>query len=314
MKYSILGKSNISVSKLCFGTLTMGPLQKNLPLNEGVGLLELAAENGVNFFDTAQIYRTYSYIRELIKHRPKAVICTKSYSYDEATANESFKAAVEGIGRDYIDIFLLHEQESEHTLRGHYEALEFFLKKKQQGFIGAVGISTHYIAGVLGANKYPELDIVFPLINKTGIGIADGDTNGMLHAINRSYEQNKGVIAMKPLGGGHLLAAKDEAFKYLLNQECIHSIAVGVQSEAELLYNCALFSGEAIDESITAKIEAQQRRLLIHDWCEGCGACVKRCKNKALSMYDNMAVVDNSKCALCGYCAGVCPQFCIKVV
>lgn len=314
MKYSILGKSNISVSKLCFGTLTMGPLQKNLPLNEGVGLLELAAENGVNFFDTAQIYRTYSYIRELIKHRPKAVICTKSYSYDEATANESFKAAVEGIGRDYIDIFLLHEQESEHTLRGHYEALEFFLKKKQQGFIGAVGISTHYIAGVLGANKYPELDIVFPLINKTGIGIADGDTNGMLHAINRSYEQNKGVIVMKPLGGGHLLAAKDEAFKYLLNQECIHSIAVGVQSEAELLYNCALFSGEAIDESITAKIEAQQRRLLIHDWCEGCGACVKRCKNKALSMYDNMAVVDNSKCALCGYCAGVCPQFCIKVV
>jgi Fe-S-cluster-containing hydrogenase component 2 len=41
---------------------------------------------------------------------------------------------------------------------------------------------------------------------------------------------------------------------------------------------------------------------------------VQRCKNHALSLQDGKSVVDAEKCALCGYCAAVCPQFCIKVI
>ncbi|HHX74544.1 MAG TPA: aldo/keto reductase, partial [Firmicutes bacterium] len=35
MEYRILGKTGIHVSRLCFGTLTLGPLQSNLPLEQG---------------------------------------------------------------------------------------------------------------------------------------------------------------------------------------------------------------------------------------------------------------------------------------
>lgn len=53
---------------------------------------------------------------------------------------------------------------------------------------------------------------------------------------------------------------------------------------------------------------------MIHDWCEGCGRCVRRCGQGALRLENGRARVDLEKCVLCGYCAGVCPQVCIKVV
>jgi aryl-alcohol dehydrogenase-like predicted oxidoreductase len=314
LKYSILGSTGIAVSRLCFGTLTMGPLQKNLPLSQGVRLLESAFSQGVNFLDTAEIYGTYPFVKEALRILPDAVVCTKSYSYDTITAQASFRKAVEGIGREYIDIFLLHEQESQHTIRGHWEAVEYFLKKKREGYIGAIGLSTHHIAAVEGANRYPELDIVFPLINQAGIGIADGTGDEMLKRINEAHALGKGVIAMKPLGGGHLIRERKEALQYVLNQPAIHTIAIGMQSEAEIRYNCAVFADMEPAEGLAESIDAQSRRLMIHDWCVGCGACVKRCRNRALSLSNGKAVVDTKKCALCGYCAGVCPQFCIKVI
>ncbi len=314
MKHVVLGSTGITVSRLCFGTLTMGPLQRNLPLSQGVGLLESAFSFGVNFLDTAEIYGTYPYVKEALRIKPDAVVCTKSYSYDTVTAEKSFRAAAEGIGREYIDIFLLHEQESKHTVRGHWEAIEYFLKRKQQGYIGALGLSTHHVAGVAGANKYPELQVVFPLINKTGIGIADGTSEQMLHEIRRAYALGKGVFAMKPLGGGHLIHKRREALQYVMGEPSIQAVAVGMQSEAEVKYNCTLFSGMEPPQDSAQDIDRQPRQLLIQDWCEGCGACVRRCKNHALALVDGKAKADASRCALCGYCAAVCPQFCIKVI
>ena len=99
-----------------------------------------------------------------------------------------------------------------------------------------------------------------------------------------------------------------------MEQPSIHTIAIGMQNESEVRFNCAVFSGIVPDEATVAQLEAQPRQLLIHDWCTGCGACVKRCRNHALTLKDDKAAVDTSQCALCGYCAAVCPQFCIKVI
>lgn len=314
MKTAQLGSTGINVSRLCFGTLTMGPLQSNLSLSEGVSLMEQAFLFGVNFIDTAELYGTYPYVKQALIIKPDAVVCTKSYSYDAASAEHSFKLAVEGLGREYIDIFLLHEQESGHTIRGHYEAIEYLLKRKAQGLIGALGVSTHYVRCVIDALRYPDLDIIFPLINKSGIGIADGNANEMLVAIKHAYNAGKGIFAMKPLGGGHLLNSRDEALNFILSVPEITSIAIGIKSLAELEYNCDIFSGLKPSESALKSISTQPRHLLIHDWCEGCGKCVDRCKSGALKLMNGKAVVDELKCALCSYCAPVCPQFCIKII
>ena len=55
MIYHELGRTGINVSKLCFGSLTMGPFQRNLTPAQGAVLFECAFSHGVNFVDTADI-------------------------------------------------------------------------------------------------------------------------------------------------------------------------------------------------------------------------------------------------------------------
>ncbi len=309
-----LGNTGIGVSRLCFGTLTMGPFQRGLTPAEGAALIERAFSHGVNFLDTAEIYETYPHVREALLIKPDAVVCTKSYSYDAATAEASFKKAVEGIGREYIDVFLLHEQESAHTIRGHAEAVEFFLRKKEQGLIGAVGLSTHYVRCMQAALTHPELDVLFPLINKKGVGIADGTADDMLQVIKQAHSLGRGVIAMKPLGGGHLIAEREEALDFILGLDCIDTVAMGMQSIDEVDFNCAVFNGEEPDPAIAERLSRVRRRMLIQDWCQGCGTCVAACRNHAITMEDGVARIDYGKCATCGYCARACPEFNIKVI
>ena len=69
-----------------------------------------------------------------------------------------------------------------------------------------------------------------------------------------------------------------------------------------------------VEQGAALICHAAARRLLVEDWCEGCGRCVQRCGQKALSLRDGRAVVEDARCVRCGYCAAVCPQFCLKVV
>ena len=315
MKRYPLGNTGISVSKICFGSLTMGPLQRNLSANEGASLIEYAYERGVNFIDTAELYETYAHIKAALKNiqREDFIIASKCYAYSEETAQQSFEKALREMGTDYVDVFMLHEQMSEHTIRGHYEAIEYFLKMKQEGKIRAFGISTHYVSGVLGAMKYPEIQIVHPITNVNGLGIQDGTRADMEMALKHYKETGGGILGMKPLGGGNLLTSVDACFDYILNQDYIDSIAFGMQSFDEIDYNIKRVNGEHIPEQLALKVAKNDKKLQIADWCIGCGACVKKCDHKALSLEGQMAVVDRSRCVLCGYCSSVCPEFCIKV-
>ncbi len=183
-----LGKTGIEVSNLCFGSLTMTPFQANLPIEEGGGkLIKYAYDRGINFIDTAEIYDNYQYIRYALEgiEREDFVIATKCYAYTKNMAKESLELALKELGTDYIDIFLLHEQESIHTVRGHYDAIEYFLKAKDMGKIRAIGISTHRVEGVYAVTQYDELDVVHPIVNKAGIGIQDGTIQDMLNIIEK---------------------------------------------------------------------------------------------------------------------------------
>lgn len=315
MIYNKLGKSNIEVSKICFGSLTMGPLQRDLSANEGALLIEYAYSKGINFIDTAELYETYAHLKEAIKRigREELVIASKCYAYSESTAEESFEKALREMDTDYVDVFMLHEQMSEHTIKGHYEAIEYFLKQKQQGKIRAFGISTHYVAGVLGAIKYPEIEIVHPITNINGLGIQDGTREDMEKALLRYKALGGGVFGMKPFGGGNLLGGIEQCFDYLKSQTYLDAIAFGMQSTAEIDYNVARILDESVTDEMISRIDHKEKKLQIADWCIGCGACVEKCDHKALSLTDGLAIVDRSRCVLCGYCSTVCPEFCIKV-
>ncbi len=310
-----LGQTGIEVSPLCFGALTMTPFQANLPIQEGANLIIQAHKQGLNFIDTAEIYDNYAYLKEALKVIPREelVIATKSYAYDEKTAKVSLEKALTEIGTDYIDIFLLHEQESEHTLRGHYEALAYWNSLKSEGLILATGISTDFIQCVKAAYDYEEIEVVHPIINMAGIGIQDGSVEDMIAAIQRLRSKGVGIYSMKALGGGHLIKRQREAFEWIKSQDFIDAVAIGMQSEAEVQYNCDFFINDQVNTEAAGQIEDKKRRLIVADYCRGCGECVKRCKQHAIELIDGKAT-PNEDCILCGYCATVCPDFCIKVI
>ena len=141
MERVILGDTNIEVSRLCFGSLTMTPFQANLSIKEGAYLINYAYDKGINFLDTAEIYSNYNYIKEALKgiKRENYIISSKTYAYTKEMAEESLVKALKEIGTEYIDVFMLHEQESIHTVRGHFEAVEYFMKAKEKGLVRSEG-------------------------------------------------------------------------------------------------------------------------------------------------------------------------------
>jgi aryl-alcohol dehydrogenase-like predicted oxidoreductase/ferredoxin len=315
MEYIYLGDTGLRVSRLCYGSLTMGPLQANLPVAEGVALLREAFDRGINFLDTAELYNNYEYIKHGVQgRRQQVILASKSYAYSKETAEASLRKALEAIHTDYIDIFSLHEQESEHTIRGHYEALEYFIKAKEKGYIRALGISTHGIAAVRAALRYPEIQVIHPIINKAGLGIIDGSTAEMLAAIEAAAQAGKGIYSMKALGGGNLIHSAGECFDFVLENPNIHSVAVGMQSVAEIVHNIAVFEGREPEDEIKRQISGKKRKLHIDDWCTGCGYCSAKCNQKAIVIAEGKAQVNREKCVLCGYCGAYCPDFCIKMI
>ena len=74
------------------------------------------------------------------------------------------------------------------------------------------------------------------------------------------------------------------------------------------------FEGQPDARERLEVLSGRRRRIMVHDWCEGCGRCRDRCAQKAIDIVDGRAKIDQSRCVFCGYCARACPQFCIKVV
>ena len=311
----LLGNTGIEVSRLCFGSLTMTPFQANLTVEEGAYLIEYAYEKGINFLDTAEIYENYQYIKKALKNikRENYNIATKTYAYTKEMAKDSLDKALKELGTDYIDIFLLHEQESIHTVKGHFEAIEYFLKEKEKGKIRAIGISTHRVAGAEATRDIKEIEIIHPIINKYGIGIQDGTVEDMLKVLEEIHHKGKGIYAMKPLGGGHLIKEMESAFNYVKSIPFIHSIAIGMQSTDEISANISLMENGYIREDLKSRTSKKKRRLIVADYCIGCGNCVKRCRQDGIEIIDGIAT-PNENCILCGYCAKTCPEFCIKVI
>jgi len=315
MEYRTLGKTGLVVSRLCYGTLTIGPLQKNLPVKEGAKIIRHALEAGINFLDTAELYGTYAHIQEGIRGLSnQVIIASRSYAYTREGMRASLEKALQSVGRNYIDIFLLHEQESIYTIKGHWEAVECLVRAKEEGIVRAIGISTHCVEAVQAAARIAEFDVVQPILNITGIGIRGGSREDMLRAIREAASMGKGIYGMKALGGGNLLERVDESLNYILSVEDLSAVAIGMATPAEVDFNVAFFRDRKVPEGVRREVSSKKRIMHIEDWCTGCGRCVERCTAQALTLLDGKVVIDLERCRLCGYCGAVCPEFCIKII
>ena len=224
----LLGNTGLSVSRAGFGVLPMGPAQLALPLEEGARLISYAMDCGINFFDTAQYYRTYPYLRLALQRRdqapssrpightdlaggsvpdhwpapagrehiaersapaaPEPVICSKSLAADYDGMMAAIEEARRALDRDVIDIFLMHEVRTG-QLPQRARAWEALQDARARGWIRACGLSTHHVNVAAAAAQMRELDVVFPLLNYAGLGIRTGEDPGGIGPAGRSAER-----------------------------------------------------------------------------------------------------------------------------
>ena len=356
-EYSPVPKAVLSprlppVSRISFGSLTVSAMQRNLPPDEAAAVMAYAFDAGINFVDTAQYYANYPLIRAALrraKDPDSVLVSSKTYAWNRELALEAVDEARRELDRDVIDVFLLHEQESADTLRGHREALDTLFELRERGIVRAVGASTHHVALIRGLMEFADAgikaDVCHPLYNMAGIGIADGVEGDMAAALAELKARGVGIFAMKALGGGHLSVTAEEALRFALSKPFIDAVAVGMQSYAEVDANLRLLREGSFDDGDRKKLLLTERKLHVEEYCEGCGACVRRCASGALRLVpaedgENggardlaaefagsegislrpedagpkfRAEPDDGKCVRCGYCTKVCPVFALKI-
>lgn len=316
MKKIVLGNTNLEVTELCFGALPFGPLQKNLAPEESAEILSYALDLGVNFIDTAQMYKTYEPIKIALRNRKnRPIIATKTHCLTYEDTKDAVKEALKGMGVDYIDIFHLHSARySTDVFNIKKDVLKCLKEYKEKGIIKAIGISTHSVKVVEKAAYRDDIDVVFPLINKVGRGILEGTVDEMKDAINLCEREGKGIYLMKVLGGGTLIDDFKESVEFARNLSDNYSIAIGMVSKEEVLFNVKYFNGEQdLDGIINTKNKKEIK--VFEGVCVSCGSCIKACHSNAISFNDKeKAFIDQSKCIQCGYCIAACPSFAIRVV
>ena len=316
MNRNRLGLSGIEVSAVGMGTLTMGFSQKNLSTDEGARIIVHAVKSGINFLDTAQYYDTYRYLRPALdtiksdENLDIPVVCSKTLEIDYESASAAVDECLSELNLEKIDIFLLHEVRGAFDLHERSEAWSALRDKKASGLIRAIGISTHHVDACLEVANLDSCDVVFPLINKAGMGIRDGEgpgtRNDMAEAIKLCSKHGIGVFTMKAFGGGNIIEDYVECLDYVTSLEGVDAVMIGMGSIDEVDTSVRYFEG-TLDKRYRPDI-SKKRMMVDQSDCEGCGACKARCVSKSIFWNDNgLAEINVEKCVRCGYCAPVCP-------
>ena len=301
------------------GTLTMGFSQKNLSIEEGSSIIRYAVDCGINFLDTAQYYDTYRYLKPALDSlrtdgAELPYICSKTLEPDYESAKAAVLECLDELALDRIDVFLLHEVRGCADFENRLGAWKALMDLKAEGLIGAIGISTHHVDACVYASTLDECDVVFPLINKAGLGIRictdEGDRIGnraeMERAIDICVEEDMGIFTMKAFGGGNLVEDYRDCLDYATSISGNSCVMVGMASRDEVDAAIAY-----IDDCLDAdyRPDVSSKRLMIDQSdCEACGTCKERCVSQAIYWNANgLASIDAGKCVRCGYCAPVCP-------
>ncbi|MEE9408436.1 MAG: aldo/keto reductase [Polaribacter sp.] len=240
MKYTRLPNTDIKVSKICLGTMTWGNQNTE---TEGHKQMDYALEQGVNFFDTAELYpvpataETYAETERIIGNwfkktgnRENVVLGSKIAGGGDYTAHirkggftkqniiEAIEGSLKRLKTDYLDLYQLHwpdrgvncfglrDYPFKNSTKGaenHLEILETLNGFVKSGTIKSIGLSNET---PWGAMKYLQTAEANNLVRPVTI-------QNSYSLIHRAYEygmsevsmrENIGLLVYSPLAQGVL--------------------------------------------------------------------------------------------------------------
>jgi 1-deoxyxylulose-5-phosphate synthase len=168
MQYTKLGATGLTVSRLCLGTMTFG-LQTDEATSHRI--LDTAAEAGVTFLDTADVYplggdlstigRTEEVLgRWLQGKRHNYILATKAVGkVGDAAWNQgasrkhildAIDASLHRLGTDYVDLYQLHSDDPTTPLDETIDALDTVVRSGKARYVGVSNFLAYRLARALG--------------------------------------------------------------------------------------------------------------------------------------------------------------------
>ena len=184
--FRLLGRSGLRVSPLCFGTMTMGQHREwATPPDECRRLIDMYADAGGNFLDTANIYHSEEVVGECLEgRRDRFVVSTKfTFGMDKENANyggnnrKSMALAVEESLRklktDYIDLFYVHFWEFRTQVEELMRGLDDLVASGKICYLAASNFpawkaaQANAIADLRGWNRFVGFQARYSMVERT---------------------------------------------------------------------------------------------------------------------------------------------------
>lgn len=164
MKYKNLGRSGLSVSRLCLGTMNFGPETDEATSHS---IMDSAISNEINFFDTANRYggaNHWGRTEEIVgrwfaqggQRREKVVLATKLYGEMDAWPNNrgvsalnirrACDASLKRLQTDYIDLYQMHHIDRLTPWEEIWQAMEVLVAQGKILYVGSSNFGGWHLA------------------------------------------------------------------------------------------------------------------------------------------------------------------------
>ncbi len=228
-----LGKTGLRPSRLGMGTGIRGWNGESDLTRKGhdafMDLLRYAYENGVRYYDLADVYGSHAYMREALHSfidRDEVTIITKSFTRNAEGLAADIERYRQELDTDYIDGVLLHcltDPEWTESMKAEMDVLS---DAQAKGWIKAKGVSCHNFDAMAAAAESDWVDIMLARINPYGAKM-DGPPEKVVEVLQTAHNSGKGVLGMKILGEGEIADRKEESLKFVLNLGCVDAMTIG---------------------------------------------------------------------------------------
>ncbi len=228
MQFTRLGRTGLSVSRICLGCMTYGvPERGTHPWTIGEEasrpLIRQAVEAGINFFDTANIYSDGTSeeivgraLREFAR-RDEIVVATKGRFGNRRGPNlgglsrkalfQQVDDSLRRLGMDHVDLYQIHRADPETPIEETMEALHDIVKAGKARYIGASSMhawqfaKAQHVAERHGWTRFVSMQPEWSLIYR----------EEEREMIPLCLDQGVGVIPWSPLARGRLARPWGEA-------------------------------------------------------------------------------------------------------
>lgn len=225
MQYTHLGRTGLSVSRFCLGTMNFGP-QTSEP--DSFAIMDRAHEHGINFFDTANAYgwKLGEGVTEQIigrwfaqggGRREKTIMATKVYAKMGEWPNQTKLSAVhimraceESLRRlqtDHIDLYQMHHIDRDTPWEEIWQAIETLIRQGKVIYVGSSNFAGWHI---VQANEAAKSRHLMGLVSEQCLYNLTARTVE-LEVLPACEAYGLGVIPWSPLGSGILGGALKKA-------------------------------------------------------------------------------------------------------